>query len=50
MNHCKSNGLYLMGKINLTEIVSACKNFENTPRWIGAVKESYTSFDQGKGQ
>lgn len=47
MNHCKSNGLYLMGKINLTEIVSECKNFENTPRWIGAVKESYTSFDQG---
>lgn len=50
MDRCKSNGFYLMGKINLTNIVSACQNFHNSPRWIGVVKESYTSYDQGKGK
>lgn len=38
-----------MGKINLTEIVSTCEDFTNVPRWIGVIKESYTSYDQGKG-
>lgn len=50
MDRCKSNGFYLMGKINLTNIVSACQNFKNTPRWIGVVKENYISNDQGKGK
>lgn len=49
MDRCKSNGLYLMGKINLTEIVSTCEDFINVPRWIGVIKESYTPYDQGKG-
>lgn len=50
MDRCKSNGVYLMGKINLTDIVSACKSYTNSPGWIGVVKENYTSFDQGKGK
>lgn len=48
MDRCKSNGFYLMGNINLTNIVSACQNFHNSPRWIGVVKESYISNDPGK--
>lgn len=48
MDRCKSNGFYLMGKINLTNIVSACQNFHNSPGWIGVVKESYISNDPGK--
>eukprot|EP00105_Crassostrea_gigas_P042775 XP_019926923.1 PREDICTED: uncharacterized protein LOC105338041 [Crassostrea gigas] len=47
MNRCKSNGVYLIGKINLTNIVSACQTFTHNQRWIGVVKESYTSYDQG---
>lgn len=50
MDRCKSNGIYLIGKINLTDIVSACQNSIITPRWIGVVKESYTSYDKGKGK
>lgn len=50
MNRCKSSGVYLIGKINLTNIVSACQTFTHNQRWIGVVKESYTSYDQGKGK
>nr|XP_034307344.1 uncharacterized protein LOC105338041 [Crassostrea gigas]XP_034307345.1 uncharacterized protein LOC105338041 [Crassostrea gigas] len=47
MNRCKSSGVYLIGKINLTNIVSACQTYTHTPRWIGVVKENYISYDQG---
>lgn len=48
MDRCKSNGVYLFGKMNLTDISSACRSYINTPRWIGVVKEIYITIDQGK--